>query len=397
MIFLALLLAFQADFQSQFVAGLKALNDNNLAAAQASLLAAGKLQPSNARVWVALAQTYSKLKKPVLAADAALRAEKLGARDPVTLGTLAAYYEGQNKFAKAGDLAALAAAPERAMADYIQANQPKKAIANALATPGWEEKAGIRNLLGKAYEADGQVLKTLDELQAAIRLAPGEEVYWSDLLEMLLDHYNFEEVIKAGQSARQRFPRSADIALSMGIAQYASNQTDAALDSFLETTALDPDGEQSYLFLARLIDDAHGRLQAIIARSVEYEKRNPESYVGYFLHARALIADLEEPEQAEALLRKSIGLNGKFWEAHYRLGILLSNRHAYEAAEKEFRRSVELNPTDPAIHYRLFRTLAALGRTREAEAELAVQRRVAAEHQAELARQTGNVKRLSIQ
>ena len=40
--------------------------------------------------------------------------------------------------------------------------------------------------------------------------------------------------------------------------------------------------------------------------------------------------------------------------------------------------------------------LAALGRTQEAEAELAVQRKVWIEYQADLDRSTGNVKRLDI-
>jgi hypothetical protein len=57
---------------------------------------------------------------------------------------------------------------------------------------------------------------------------------------------------------------------------------------------------------------------------------------------------------------------------------------------------VELNPKDPAAHYRLFRVLAGLGKTEEAQAELAVQRKVSAESQADLNRQLGSVKRLEI-
>jgi Flp pilus assembly protein TadD len=133
-------------------------------------------------------------------------------------------------------------------------------------------------------------------------------------------------------------------------------------------------------------------LPAITRRFIEYQENNPQNYLGYFLHAKAL----QEPEQSETLLRKSVALNGKYWESHYDLGILLAKKGALRDAEQEFRRSTELNPKDPAAHYHLFRVLAGLGKTQEAEAELAVQRKVSAESQAELNRNAGAVKRLEL-
>lgn len=399
--FLAIvLLAGQADFEARYVAGLKALNNLDLTTAQADLLAASHLQPANPRVWVALSQTYLRLRKTALANDAASKAEKFGAEDPVTLRLLAVFYSEQNNFARAADIEVRCAAkdredemaPVRAMADYLQADQPRKAITLALATTGWEGRADIRNLLGKAYEADGQILKTIPELQEAIRLQPGEVSYFSDLLQVLVSHYNFEVAIQMGEAGRKRFPASAPIALLTGVAYYGQNQPDAAIDAFLAAIALDPAPEQPYLFLARLIGQAHDRLPQISQRFIEYQDKNPQSYLGYFLHAEAL----QEPEQSEALLRRSVALNGKYWESHYDLGILLAKKGSLREAEQEFRRCTELNPKDPAAHYRLFRVLAGLGKTQEAEAELAVQRKVSADSQAELNRQVGAVKRLEL-
>ena len=394
------LLAGQSDFQTQYVAGLKALNNLDLTTAQTDLLAASRLQPTNPRVWIALSQTYLRLRKTALANDAAGKAEKFGAEDPVTLRLLATFYSEQNNFARAADIEARCAAkdrqdvmaPVRAIADYLQADQPRKAIGLALATAGWEGRADIRNLLGKAYEADGQILKTIPELQEAIRLQPGEESYYFDLIQVLVAHYNFEVAIKMGEAGRKKFPASAPIALLTGVAYYGQNQPDAAIDAFLEAIGLDPAPEQPYIFLARLIGQAHDRLPAITRRFIEYQENNPQNYLGYFLHAKAL----QEPEQSEALLRKSVAINGKYWESHYDLGILLAKQGALQEAEQEFRRSTELNPKDPAAHYHLFRVLAGLGKTQEAEAELAVQRKVSAESQADLNRQVGGIKRLEL-
>jgi tetratricopeptide (TPR) repeat protein len=391
----------QADFEAQFVSGLTALNEHRLAAAQTSLQAAGHLQPANPLVWVALAQTYWKLRKTAQAAEAAARAEQLGTDDPVTLRSLATYYSEQKKFSKAGDLEARCAAREptaapRAMIDYLQAHQPRQAIEIALATPGWEGKADIRNLLGKAYEADGQILKTISELQEAIRLKPGDESYYFDLLQVLLSHYNFEAAIQVGELGRKTFPGSAQLALATGVAYFGQNRSDAAIGAFLEAIDLAPDVEQPYLFLARLLTEAHERLQAILQRAVDDQHRNPGSDIGYFLHARVLMFQSQEPDEAEILLRKAITLDGKYWESHFDLGVLLANRHAWQEAEKEFRRSTELNPKDPASHYRLFRALVALGRTQEAEAELARQRKISELYKADLNRSVSDVKRLEI-
>jgi tetratricopeptide (TPR) repeat protein len=401
-----LLAAPDADFQTEFVNGLKALDRHNLAVAKADLQTANRMQPSNPRVWVALAQTYWRLKQPALAAEAAGNAEKLGAEDPVTLRALAFFYAEQKKFLKAGDFEAKCAAKDtqdqaavtRAMLDYLQADQPKKAIDLALATTGWESRADIRNLLGKAYETDGQILKTIPELREAVVLKPDEESYFFDLLQTLLNHYNFDVAIKFAEVGRKRFPGSAQIALAAGVAYYGakgSKQTDAAITAFLDAIALDPTAEQPYLFLVRLLNDAPDKLPLITQRFVEYQEKNPRNYLGYYLHAKALLA-VSEPEQAESLLRQSIALNAKFWESHYELGLLAQKKGDLVEAEKEFRRSTELNPSDPVGHYHLFRVLAGLGKAQQAQAELAVQRRVSAEHEAYLAQHVGGIKRFDV-
>jgi predicted Zn-dependent protease len=394
----------QSEFQAEFVKGLKALNSQDLATARDSLTAAARMQPGNARVQVALAQTWWRLKQPVPAGAAAQKAEKLGERDPVVLRSLAVFYAEEKNFSKAGDIEARCAAQdpldtaaaERSMTDYLEASEPKKAIALAVSLPGWEDRAEIRNLLGKAFEADGQILKTLPELQAAIRLKPDDESYYFDLIQTLLNHYNFEAAAQACAAGRKRFPRSAQMALATGVAYYGQNLQADAIQAFLDSVDLDPAPEQPYFFLSRLLSEAHDKLPSIDQKFVEYEAAHPDSYLGWFLHAKALTAELREPAQAEALLKKSISLDGRFWESHYLLGILLGNRRAWGEAEKELRLATELNPKDPAPHYRLFRALAALGRTREAEAELATQRKISAEYQTELNRSVGDIKRLEL-
>jgi tetratricopeptide (TPR) repeat protein len=343
--FLALLLLVpqQDDFQAQFSGALKALHERNFEAARTGLQAAGKLHPADPHVWVALAETYWKLGNTESAAEAAGKAEKLGANDPITRRGLAIFYSEQ----------------------------------------------------GKAYEANGQSAKAIQQLQAAIRLKPDEESYHFDLIEILLRHYDFKGAIQQSEAALKKFPKSAQLTLAAGVAYYGQDQAEPAIGKFLQTIALDPSIEQPYIFLARVINRAHAHLPAITQRFAEFQEKNPESYLGYFMHAKALDAQFQEPELAENLLRKSISLNGDYWESHYELAILLEKKGAIEEAEKEFRRTTELNPKEPSPHYRLCRVLAKLGRTTEAQAEAAVLKKATEEYREDLNRRLATVQHLS--
>ena len=342
--FLALfLLASQDDFQSQFANALKALHDQNFEAARTGLESASRLHPTDAHVLVALAETYAKLGNSRQAAEAAAKAEKLGANDPITQRGLALFYVEQ----------------------------------------------------AKADEANGQPAKAVAELQAAIRLKPGEEAYYFAVVEMMLRHYDFNGAVQQSEAALKKFPKSAQLTLASGVAYYGLNQSEPAIGKFLQTISLDPSIDQPYVFLARVINHAHSHLPVLTQRFAEYQERNPRSYLGYFMHAKALDAQFKEPELAEKLLLRSIELNPEYWESHYELGILLEKRGAIEDAEKEFRKTTELNPQEPSPHYRLCRVLARLGRTADAQVEAAAMQKATEEYRDDLNRRLATVRRLA--
>jgi tetratricopeptide (TPR) repeat protein len=78
------------QFDTTFREGLLALNRNDLPTAESRLEAASKIEPQNARVWLALAQTYWKLHKP--AQTALHNAETYGASDTFVMGALPTVY-----------------------------------------------------------------------------------------------------------------------------------------------------------------------------------------------------------------------------------------------------------------------------------------------------------------
>jgi len=399
-----------ANFDAHFRLGLVALNAQDLSTAVTSLNRASQLRSDHAQVWLALAQAQRRMKNKPQAAEAAVKAESLAANDPVMLHGLALFHSETGNWAKAASLesryAAVASgdrdAVVRAVSFYLQAGQPKPAIELAGKALAKEKRADLHNLLGKAYEADGQFDNTIVELQKAIQLAPREEAYVFDLAYVLLVHQNFDVAIQLLEPARKIFTRSAQLELALGIANYGQRKFAEAIDAFLRTAELAPKIEQPYVFLGRIISHAEGRLGEITERFASFARANPRNYLGHFLHAKGLIAQMghapsvELADQAERLLKKSISLNPTFWESEFELGVLLEGKRDFSAAARHLERAIQLSPKTPPPHYRLARVYDRLGKTEAAQAERVQHEKLTAEEWTAIERHAAGLKRLEL-
>jgi len=399
-----------ANFDAHFRLGLVALNSQDLPTAVASLNRASQLRPAHAQVWLALAQAQRKLRNKTQAAAAAAKAESLAANDPVVLHGLALFHSETGNWSKAASFesryAAVASgdrgAVVRAVSFYLDAGQPKPAIELAGKALAKEKRADLHNLLGKAYEADGQFDNTIVELQKAIQLAPREETYVFDLAYVLLVHQNFDVAIQLLESAKKIFARSAQLELALGIANYGQRKFSEAVDAFLRTAELAPNIEQPYVFLGRIISHAEGRLGEITEKFSIFARANPRNYLGHFLHAKGLIAQmgpspsLELVDQAEGLLKKSISLNPTFWESEFELGVLLEGKKDFTVAARHLERAIQLSPKTPAPHYRLARVYDRLGNTEAAQAERVLHEKLTVEERIALEEHAAGLKRLEL-
>jgi tetratricopeptide (TPR) repeat protein len=398
------------NFEAHFRLGLLALDSHDLPPATATLRRASQLQPSHPQVWLALAQAYQKSNQTKLSAEAAARAEALAPGDPVILHGLAMIHSEGGRWAKAATLEARYASktPEdrgavvRAVTWHLQAGQPKPAIQLATRALAKEKRAELHNLLGKAYEADGQFDKTIIELQEAIKLSPRQESYYFDLAYVLLLHQNFDVAIQILEASKEIFDKSAQLELALGIANYGQRKFAEAVDAFLRTIELEPKFEQPYVFLARILNHAEGRLDEVTARFARFAQANPKNYLGHFLHAKGLIAEMgpspsgELATQAEQLLKKSISLNPNFWESNFELGVLLEGKKDFAAAARHLERAVQLSPRAPAPHYRLARVYDRLGKADAAQAERVLHEKLTAEERTAIEKHAAGLKRLEL-
>ncbi|MGH9628490.1 MAG: tetratricopeptide repeat protein, partial [Bryobacteraceae bacterium] len=321
--------------------------------------------------------------------------------DPAVLHGLAMFH------AQAPDLKTAAAfeakfaaktSDARAMAQaarlYLQAGEHKRAIDTALAGIAIENRAELRNILGKAYEAAGDTIRAVVELREAINLNKYEEAYYFDLAQVLLIHQNFDVAIQVVEASRKIFAESAQLELALGVAYYGQRRFADAVDSFLRVIAIAPKVPQSYMFLGRIIDHADARLPELEERFSEFAKTNPESAHAQLLYARVLIAQSADLDRPEQLLRRSIALEEGNWESHFELGILLERKRQFPEAAAALSRSIQLNPQNPTPHYRLARIYDRMGKREEAAAERALHEKLSVAEKEAIEKHQAGLKRL---
>jgi tetratricopeptide (TPR) repeat protein len=394
-IFLLLFWANPASFDDALRAGLQALQNNSLPVARAKLEEASRIQPHNASALLGLAQTYWRLGLADLARAAANQAQSADPDNPVVLHGLAYFYSESGDPARAAPLEARYAAkaprdPDalaRAANLFLQAGQPKPAIEVARQGLLHDDRAGLHDLLGQAYEMDGQSENAATEMQAAINLNRYEESYYFDLGRLYLRHNNPAAAVNILEESRKVFAKSAQLELALGVAYYSLRRFAAAADCFLRTIQFAPQAEQPYVFLSRMLDQVADRLPRITEAFAAFHKAQPDSYLADFVYAKALSAGSADPQQVETLLRQSIALNAKFWESHYELALLLERRRDLDGAAGEYRRAIELDPDKPDLHYHLARVYERLGKKAEAASEHAAHERLTSAETAAIRRE----------
>ncbi|MBI2687415.1 MAG: tetratricopeptide repeat protein [Acidobacteria bacterium] len=230
--------------------------------------------------------------------------------------------------------------------------------------------------------------QAVTQLQQAIRREPDRESNYTDLAGVLLRTQNFREAAVVLESARTRFPDSAQVWLSLGVAYYGQRRFPDAVGAFLNAAARDPDAEQPVAFLGRILEHAGERTQAVKGVFETYAKAHPRNYLGHFLYGKAA-AD------APALTR-SIALAPDFWESHFELGAVLESSRNFQGAAVEYEKAARLAPKNPVPQYRLFRVYSRLGQTAKATAARQLHERLAAQEKEELDKRQAETKHLDL-
>jgi tetratricopeptide (TPR) repeat protein len=382
---LLLLLLTSADSPGQLLQrGLVALQQGDLARARSAFEAVAKENPHNAYAWASLAETYARLKEPAAAEGAADKAEKFGSDNPAISHALSIYFAKAGQFGHAAALEqkfadseqADAEAQQRAANLFLNAGKVSEALSAAERAVNQHPSPLAENVLGRALIAAGRPGEGEQHLGAACKGLPADAGFAFDYSQALLRKQEFGEAAEVLSTALQTHPDDAQLVLALGVARYGQRRFEDAITTFLKVIRINPQVEQPYVFLGKMLDQAGEHLPEITVAYEKWSKSNQHNAVGLLLLAKARLAADPKDATAEGLLRRSISLDARNWEAHYELGVLLEGKREWPAAAAELKRSAELDGKQAMPHYHLARVYDRLGDEEKAKAERALHGRL---------------------
>lgn len=333
--------------------------------------------PGDGRAQALLARLYLMLNMPQRAVAAARQAERLGASIPVVQHNLALYFaqSGQRKLAAiwegrfAQSKEADEAAGLRAALLYGEVKQWPEAIAFGTAALERGERADLRLMLARGFEATGKPDAAVVQYLALLELLPYDEPTHAAYGQALLRMGRFNDASAFLAKARGNFDKSPQIELAYGVALYTQRRFTESAERFFRVIDLAPEVPQPYIFLARMIDQLPERVSEIRARAEAWLRVEPLNGFAPFVVARAMHSAGAADSESKPLLLEAIRRDPAVWDFPFELGQLLERERDFSGAAVAYEKAIRLNAQAPEPHYRLARVYDRLGQTVKAASE----------------------------
>jgi tetratricopeptide (TPR) repeat protein len=358
---------------------------DNLPQALLYLSRAAAIAPGQALAHANLGALYLKMTRSEEAVRELEMAAKLDPRNGSTQANLgqALMLRKQPKMAVRAFAAASAASPDNADYRYDEAlalyesGSPREAAAILEAIPESSMTPEWHSLAGDVEERCGEFAKALKHFQSAASASPSDENLYALIVE-LLRHWNWNEVVQVADFGSARYPASSHFRTAAGIAHYAKGDYTAAVATFSKLLQQDPENAMAADLLGRSCGALGDGENAGCAVITDFAGRHPGNAVMTtyaaiaILHASQANQNLDK---AADLLKAAIAADPKYAEAYLRMGVLEQMRMHWAESTPYLERCVVLNPSGAEAHYRLSRAYAHLGRSDDAQAQIALHQR----------------------
>jgi tetratricopeptide (TPR) repeat protein len=232
--------------------------------------------------------------------------------------------------------------------------------------------------LGRVFMAAGRPLNAAVAFKKAETLAPLDDATRFSLALAYV-------AIGRREWARPELERLAASAPSdmtyvywLGRLDYDDGRYASAIARFEQVVAADPTSVRAYDNLGLAYDAQHQPERAIASheRAVQLNRGAAKRSPWPPLNLAVLRRQRGELSPAEALLREAIAIDGTVGQAHHELGLVLEQAGAADQAVRAFQAAVVAAPAFAEPHYALARVLRRMGRSADAEAEMATFRRL---------------------
>jgi tetratricopeptide (TPR) repeat protein len=230
--------------------------------------------------------------------------------------------------------------------------------------------ARVTTLLAMSDFGLGQYRAAADRLRPLYDTQPGNPELGYLLAKCYVWSGQQAQAMDLFHALLDRDPNSVPVHMLLGEALDADSRTDDAIAEFeaaAKTSSTQPEVHfgLGYLYWKRRrYDEAAGEFREELAH-------NPESAQSFAYLGDVLMKEGHTTEATE-MLKKAIALRDDLHVAHMDLGILYSAEKQYGLAMTQFRAAARYDPTAFDAHYRLARLYGDLGRTKDADAEFAI-------------------------
>lgn len=207
------------------------------------------------------------------------------------------------------------------------------------------EHAHALHLAGIVAYQSGQHEAGIQQIEAAIRLAPGEALFFCNLAEMLRQQGKLTEAIRYGECAVTLAPSMANAFSNLGIAYFDAGDLERSAQAHQSALRLNPQLLQSLNNLGSLCRARHSPEE-----SIQYYRRaldiNP-NYLEALSNLSAVLLETGNPDGAATVLERALTLKPDAPEVLCNLGITRFKQGKMQEAEALLVRSIGLRPSNP--------------------------------------------------
>jgi len=269
--------------------------------------------------------------------------------------------------------------------------------------------------LGNSYLALGILERAQKNSELALSLAPDCTACYESLAQIAERQQNSEKELSYLVAAKQREPENPEVLFQFGKVCLERNLLDDAVPALEKAVALKPDRD-SYVYVLASATVARGNLPKAASLFSQLLQKNPHDAIlnyaigaVYYLQTKyaeaesslkrslaaqpdqvaasyylALTYDaLGDEDQAVPVFRDLLKRHPRHAPSYVKLGGILLKEHQYDEAQQDLERAVSLDPGSVEAHYQLGTLLRRLGKTAEADSQLAESRKLETEQRAQ--------------
>ncbi len=244
--------------------------------------------------------------------------------------------------------------------EYLNAiNEGENLVANGY------RKAELYNLLSEAYEKSGDTKRAYDSLRTATKLEPSGEANYIDLINLCVEHKNYDLGLEIAAVGLTHLPTSERIHVQRGVVFAMKEQFEEAEKEFEIAEKLAPKRSLPYVALALLWLQMNRSADAV----AKLRKRVHEFpgdylslwYLGEALNRSGTTPGSPEQKEAIAALQRSVQLSPDISQSHELLGKFLNREGRLDEAVSQLELAIRLDPENQAAIYQLAQVYSKKG------------------------------------